>query len=258
MQHTVLRPDRGRDHRPDADRHLRRVAPRATTTSRRARSCGDPGPAGRRRRIRCLPETVRRPHVLEGETPVKGFPDLNVISNVGRSTPPRSVFHVDTSYVRRPPAYTALRAVQIPAHGGETLFTNQYRAFEALPHDIREQLAGRTIRHVMTGLNLADDAETVAEHPVFRRHPISGRTALYLSTPERCVAISGMADAEAKEMIEYLYLRSITEDNTYRHSWSANDIVMWDNGCVLHRADHSGVVGDRVMHRGMVTDYAEN
>lgn len=194
----------------------------------------------------------------QGETPVKGFPDLNVISNVGRKTPPRSVFHVDTSYVRRPPAYTALRAVQIPAHGGETLFTNQYRAFEALPHDIREQLAGRTIRHVMTGLNLADDAETVAEQPVFRRHPISGRTALYLSTPERCVAISGMADAEAKEMIEYLYLRSITEDNTFRHSWSANDVVMWDNGCVLHRADHSGVVGDRVMHRGMVTDYAEN
>ena len=67
-----------------------------------------------------------------------------------------------------------------------------------------------------------------------------------------------MADAEAKEMIEYLYLRSITEDNTFRHSWSANNVVMWDNGCVLHRADHSGVVGDRVMHRGMVTDYAEN
>ncbi|WP_198412555.1 TauD/TfdA dioxygenase family protein, partial [Nocardioides mangrovicus] len=40
----------------------------------------------------------------EGETPLEGHPDLNVISNVGRSTPPRSVFHVDTSYVSRPPA----------------------------------------------------------------------------------------------------------------------------------------------------------
>jgi taurine dioxygenase len=68
-----------------------------------------------------------------GETPVPGFPDLNLISNVGRSTPPRSVFHVDTSYVRRPPAYTALRAVTIPAQGGETLFTNQYRAYQTLP-----------------------------------------------------------------------------------------------------------------------------
>lgn len=50
-----------------------------------------------------------------GETPVAGFPDLNVISNVGRKTPPRSVFHVDTSYISRPPTYTALRAVQIPS-----------------------------------------------------------------------------------------------------------------------------------------------
>ncbi|MEP6563410.1 MAG: TauD/TfdA family dioxygenase [Nakamurella sp.] len=169
----------------------------------------------------------------EGETPVAGFPDLNVISNVGRSTPPRSVFHVDTSYVRQPPAYTALRAVDIPVEGGETLFTNQYQAYQTLPREIREELAGRTIRHVMTG-----------------------RTALYLSTPDRCVAISGMDDEQGREMIDFLYRHSTAEDNTYRHSWSANDVVMWDNGCVMHRADHAGVVGDRVMHRGMVSDYA--
>ena len=54
------------------------------------------------------------PVFTAGETPVPGHPDLNVVSNVGRTTPPRSVFHVDTSYVARPPAYTALRAVTIP------------------------------------------------------------------------------------------------------------------------------------------------
>lgn len=191
----------------------------------------------------------------QGETPVAGFPDLNVISNIGRSAPPRSVFHVDTSYVRRPPAYTALRAVEIPAQGGETLFTNQYRSYETLPDDVRRQLAGRTVTHVVTGVDPGDGAETSAEHPVFRRHPISGRTAVYLSTPERCVAISGMDDAEGREMIEFLYLHSIQQDNIYRHAWSAGDVVMWDNGCVLHRADHADVIGDRLMHRGMVTDY---
>src|SRR6201996_8655322 len=87
-----------------------------------------------------------------GETPVDGHSDLNLISNVGRATPPRSVFHVDTSYVRQPPAYTALRAVTVPAAGGETLFTNQYRAFDTLPRTLRDHLAGRTIRHVVTGL----------------------------------------------------------------------------------------------------------
>lgn len=188
----------------------------------------------------------------EGETPVPGTPELNVVSNVGRTTPPRSVFHVDTSYVRHPPAYTALRAVTIPARGGETLFTNQYRAYDTLPPALRERLDGRTITHVVTGVDPGPDAETAAEHPVFRPHPRSGRTALYLSTPQRCVAISGLDEAEATETIAFLYEHSIRADNIHRHAWAAGDVVIWDNRCVLHRGDHGAVVGDRVLHRGMV------
>ncbi len=193
----------------------------------------------------------------KGEVPVPGFPDLNVISNVGRAEPPRSTFHVDTSYLRRPPAYTALRAVTIPAQGGETLFTNQYRAYDTLPPEVVDTLSGRHITHVVTGLELGDDDETSADHPIFRRHPISGRTALYMSTPQRCSAISGMGSTEAAEMVAYLFEHSTAPDNIYRHAWSPGDVVMWDNGCVLHRGDHSDVVGDRVMHRGMVAGYGE-
>jgi taurine dioxygenase len=188
----------------------------------------------------------------QGETPVPGYPDLNVISNVGRVTPPRSVFHVDTSYVPRPPAYTALRAVSIPARGGETLFTNQYRAFDTLPAAVRENLSGRTITHVVTGVDPGEDAGTSAEHPVLRRHPVSGRTALYLTAAQRCAAISGMTGPEAADMVTFLLAHSTRDGNTYRHAWSPGDVVMWDNGCVLHRADHTAVTGDRVMHRGMV------
>ena len=191
----------------------------------------------------------------EGETPVPGCPDLNVVSNIGRSVAPRSSFHVDTSYVRHPPAYTALRAVTIPSQGGETLFTNQYRAYDTLPPGVRQQLEGRTIRHVVTGLSLSDDAETAAEHPVFRPHPLSGRTALYMSTPQRCVAISGMPRTDADTMIALLFEHSTADENIYHHAWSPGDVVMWDNGCVLHRADHADVLGDRVMHRGMVAGY---
>lgn len=77
---------------------------------------------------------------------------------------------------------------------------------------------------------------------MFRHHPISGRTALYISTPKRCAAISGMAAAEAEEMIAYLFEHSTGEDNIHRHAWSSGDIVMWDNACVLHRGDHAKVV----------------
>lgn len=191
-----------------------------------------------------------------GETQVPGYPDLNVISNVGRETPPRSNFHVDTSYVRRPPAYTALRAVQVPARGGETVFSDQYRAFETLPDDVRADLAGRTITHVVTGVEVGEDDETAAEHPVFRPHPLSGRTALYLTTAARCAAISGVEPDRAAETVRFLLAHSTREDNLLRHAWAPGDLVMWDNGCVMHKADHSGVSGDRVMHRGMVATYA--
>jgi taurine dioxygenase len=187
-----------------------------------------------------------------GETPVDGYPDLNVITNVGRSSPPKSTFHVDSSYLATPPAYTALRTVRIPEQGGETLFTNQYAAFESLPDDVVTKLTGRSITHVVTGLDLGEDDETRAEHPVFRPHPRSGRTALYLSTPKRCAAVTGMTQAEAEETVRFLFEHSTAEANTFRHAWSPGDVVMWDNGCVLHRADHADVVGDRVMHRGMV------
>ncbi|MGB7448158.1 MAG: TauD/TfdA family dioxygenase [Ornithinimicrobium sp.] len=191
-----------------------------------------------------------------GETPVEGHPDLNLISNVGRTSPPKSTFHVDTSYVAHPPAYTALRAVTIPEQGGATLFTNQYRAYETLPEELRDRLDGHTITHQVTGLDLGEDAETSAEHPVFREHPLTGRRSLYLSTPARCVAVSGLDDdTEAEVVVRMLFEHSTSPENTLRHAWSAGDVVMWDNACVLHKADHSGVVGDRVMHRGMVASY---
>lgn len=188
----------------------------------------------------------------EGETPLPGFPDLNVISNVGRTTPPRSTFHVDTTYVSHPPAYTALRAVRVPAAGGHTLFSNQYVAYDTLPDEMRDDLAGRSVTHVVTGVDPGDDAETAADHPIFLTHPRSGRIALFLSTPARCTAISGKTSQETAGIIAYLVAHSTRPDNVLSHAWSAGDVVMWDNRVVMHRADHSGVIGDRVMHRGMV------
>lgn len=174
------------------------------------------------------------------------------ISNVGRDRPPRSTFHTDTSYVRNPPLYTALRAVEVPEQGGHTLFCNQYAAYDDLPDAVREELDGRTITHVVTGLDLGPDDETSAAHPVFRVHPISGRTYLYLSTPTRCVEVSGLSADRARELVAFLFEHSTRPANVLRHGWSPGDVVMWDNRCVMHCADHSGVVGDRVMHRGMV------
>ncbi|GAB3996280.1 TauD/TfdA dioxygenase family protein [Nocardioides marmoraquaticus] len=198
----------------------------------------------------------------EGETPLEGYPDLNVISNVGRwdsGTPPKSSFHVDTSYVSSPPAYTALRAVTVPERGGATQFTNQYRAAKSLPDDLRRLVEGRTIRHVVTGVEPTageDGVEIEADHPILRPHPITGREALYLTTVARCAGVSGLDETEAAALVAQLLEHSTSPDNTLSHAWAPRDLVVWDNACVLHRADHAGVEGDRVMHRGMVAGSA--
>jgi taurine dioxygenase len=192
----------------------------------------------------------------KGEAHAEGFPDLNVVSNVGRKTPPKSNWHVDTSYVREPPAYTALRAVEIPAQGGGTLFSNQHRAYRTLERELREELRDRRIQHVVTGVELEPGDESEAWHRILRPHPITGRMGLYLTTPARCAAVSGMRPDEARWTVQHLFEHSTRPENVYAHSWSPGDVVIWDNACVLHRGDHSAVVGDRVMHRGMVASHA--
>ena len=195
------------------------------------------------------------PAFTDGEPEVPGFPDLNPVSNVGRAAPPRSNWHVDTSYVSEPPAYTSMRAVTIPQAGGETLFANQYRAAQTLPATLREAVDGRSMTHVVTGVAVGDGSQTAAEHPLLRPHPVTGEVALYLTSPARCASITGLAETDKDELVAQLIAHSTRADNVGRHAWFPGDVVIWDNSAVLHRADHSAVVGDRVMHRGMVAGY---
>jgi taurine dioxygenase len=188
-----------------------------------------------------------------GETSVAHQPELNLVSNVGRKHPPKSVFHTDTSYISSPPAYTALKAVALPKSGGDTLFCNQYRAFETLPIRVRQQLSNAKMLHVVSGLTLSNSEEQQAWHPLFRQHPVSGRVALFLSTPERCRAIAKLDPSLSQRIIRLLYKHSIRPSRIYRHHWRPNDIVIWDNRCTMHRADHSEVMGDRILHRGLTS-----
>lgn len=182
-----------------------------------------------------------------GETPVAHAPMLNVVSNVGRTTPPRSVFHSDTSYAPAPPSFTALRPVCLPRTGGATLFSDQCGAFDRLSPAETEALRHARVRHRVTGLDGRDDA---IWHPLLRRHPGTGRVALFLSTPERCVAMDGAGPGAPD--LGTLYARSTAPEFVYRHDWRAGDILIWDNRSTMHRADHADVAGDRVLHRGMV------
>lgn len=198
--------------------------------------------------LKCLGQLT----FTEGEAPVPGAPDLNVVTNVGRSRRPRSVFHTDTSYVKHTPAYTALRIVTVPEAGGDTLFTDQYKAWSTLPSRLQAQLADLKALHRVTGLKAYDLKEIETWHSLVRLHPLSGQPLLFLSTPERCVALSGYPHERGHRILKALYKHSIRENRILRHRWQAGDVVIWDNRCTMHRADHSNVVGDRTLHRGMV------
>ncbi|MEM6363887.1 MAG: TauD/TfdA family dioxygenase [Planctomycetota bacterium] len=194
----------------------------------------------------------------QGERSVSGFPDLNLVSNVGKANP-KSVFHSDTSYVKETPAYTFLRPVELPERGGATLFTNQYLAWDRLPIRYQVQLAGVQALHRVTGLDESTLDEVESWHPLARRHPRSDRTALYLTTPKRCLRlrdVDGKPVPGSERMIRMLYRHSIQKNRIYRHHWQPGDLVIWDNRCTMHRGEHEGVIGDRIFHRGMVIDVA--
>lgn len=187
----------------------------------------------------------------DGEKPVENAPMLNVVSNVGRKTPPRSVFHTDTSYVPQPPSFTALRPVTLPELGGATLVSDQCAVYESLSSEEVEALQHARVKHRVTGIDGRDD---FIWHPLLRRQPGTDRVSVFLSTPERCVEMEG-AGTGAPDL-ETLYQRSTDAEFVYAHRWQPGDILIWDNRTTMHRADHSGVVGDRVMHRGMVAGEA--
>jgi taurine dioxygenase len=112
-----------------------------------------------------------------------------------------------------------------PERGGEAVFGDRYRAYETLSSDIRMHLAGRTV---------TDGAG--AEHPLFRRHPDTGRTALHLAAPERGAEISGMDGGASRTTIGFLDEHATAADTAYRHTWRPGDVVLWDDDRVLHRA----------------------
>lgn len=184
----------------------------------------------------------------DGEVAVPDHPDLNVVTNIGRSRPPRSVFHCDTSYVARPPSFSALFAVEVPEQGGATLFMDQYAAFASLQADLRRDLIGAKLLH-----GPRDVPETDAIwHPVVRRHPVTDCPALFLTALARCHRLVLADGSDRTDLLPTLYEHSIHQQAPRRHLWRAGDVVIWDNRCTLHAADYSDVFGNRTPYRGMV------
>jgi alpha-ketoglutarate-dependent taurine dioxygenase len=150
-------------------------------------------------------------------------------------------FHHDTSYYPEPHRATLLYAMKLPSRGGNTCFSNMYKAYENIPRALRERLEGRKVLQVhdykrRERLDLDTiDLERVRHcaQPIFITHPATGRKALYVSRL-MSARIEGLAREESDAALDELF--AIAEDPAivYEHQWRIGDLVIWDNWCSIH------------------------
>ncbi len=179
-------------------------------------------------------------------------PQIHYISNQdsypdGKRYIPGEGYHTDHSNAAEPPKATVLHAVQLPDRGGDTQFVNMHRAYVDLPQATRERIEDLSAIHVYQSrhserklMALSDTARAAVPdavlHPLVRTHPESGRKSIYLN-PIRIEGIVGMQERDALSLLDELLTHATQPQYEYRHQWREGDMVMWDNRCLLHKAN---------------------
>jgi taurine dioxygenase len=192
---------------------------------------------------------------------VPGHPELSVVSNIMKDGEAIGIadagmlWHTDGSYLQTPDMYTVLYGVEIPQRDGkalgDTAFSSSWRAYEALPADMKARLQGMRATHSFAAhiekkrskgqLKRAPlSAEQKAalpdvDHPIVRRHPFNGRPCLFV-TEGHTSAIVGLPPQESDALLGFLTEHVKQPQFQYRHSWRAGDLVVWDNCAVQHLA----------------------
>ena len=186
---------------------------------------------------------------------VPGSPAVLRVPNMGKAATLTENWHFDSAYFEHPPPIAILAAQELPAVGGDTMFANQYLAYEALSPAMQSLLANR--RAAFTGTMPDDEGvrrEVVTYHPVVRTHPATKRQSLAIGRIESVPRLEGMTDEESRGLLEFLYHHASRPEFVYRHRWRDGDVVMWDNRCLLHYAVHDHGDATRLMHRVTVVD----
>ena len=172
------------------------------------------------------------------------------------------IWHSDTTYLEAPPMGSMLLSLEVPPYGGDTMFANQCLAYEALSATMQKLLDGlvgisssakadvsktREDRIKSDGKDAAPKSY-LAEHPVVRTHPETGKKALFVNVAHTA-GIKGMSDEESAPLLQFLFQHQIKPEFTCRFAWEPNAIAFWDNRCAQHNPvnDYHGF--RRVMHR---------
>jgi taurine dioxygenase len=204
---------------------------------------------------------------------VPGHPHVAQVRREAEEQTPifAETWHSDWSFLPSPPAATVLYGDVIPPVGGDTLFANQYAAWEALPASMqsllkdkqgvhsarraysREGMYGERDKGRSMAIRYSDSAMSTQLHPIMRVHPETGRPALFVSMGYT-IGIDGLSEAEATPILMELFMHQAKPEFVYRHRWSQGMLVMWDNRCVLHAATGGYQGHKRLLHRITVAE----
>jgi taurine dioxygenase len=200
---------------------------------------------------------------------VEGMPELYIVSNVLKDGQPigslgygEAVWHTDMSYLSDPPMASMLYALEVPPVGGNTEFVNMYAVYEALPAELKRQIAGLRIKHdgtynsggyVRQGVTPSDDPRESPGvlHPLLCTHPETGRRVIYLGR-RRNAYVEGLELAQSEALLDTLWAYVERPEFSWHNVWRAGDLVLWDNRCTMHRRDPFDSAARRVMHRTQI------
>ena len=179
-------------------------------------------------------------------------PELIVFDNDEKKPPwGTDMWHSDETFRAAPPMGTMLRAANVPAIGGDTLFASMSAAYEGLSDRMQQFLSGLEAVHdfkpfrqlfgddaaARRKLHDFEDRYPPVSHPIVCAHPVSGRKVLFVNR-QFTVAIRGMDETEGRALLETLFRQAEIPEYQYRHRWQPDTLVFWDNRSVQHYAIH--------------------
>ena len=195
---------------------------------------------------------------------LKGLPDCPLVTEVIKLEHETlnfgGVWHSDTTYLQQPPMASLLYAIEIPPYGGDTMFSNQYMAYETLSEGLKKTLSE------LVGVNTSSKPEVSmtredrmheagmelnilnASHPAVRTHPETGSKVLFVNKAHT-THFKDWTESESKSLLEFLFQHQVRTEFTCRFRWEKNSLAFWDNRCVQHNPvnDYQGF--RRIMHR---------
>jgi len=192
---------------------------------------------------------------------IAGFPEVIEVKKLEHERQNfGGLWHSDTAYLEIPPMGSMLLAREVPPYGGDTEFANQYAAYEALSEGMRKLLDGLVAVNASTKADATRTREDrmkeqgletrqfLAEHPVVRTHPETGRKALYVNVGHT-VRFKDMTEEESSPLLEFLYRHQARPELTCRFRWRVGSLAFWDNRCTQHNPLNDYHGHRRVMHR---------